>query len=482
MKKVPKIFAVFFAMSFLGTWCLAEDLKIPHRFFELGFGVDASATNNILPIPDTLKKNLVIDLRKISEKLTNSGFVTTENTDVTALFMNVNLRNGLQIGFKAGVENGVNLKIGKSLMKAIGEGFDGGFDADAGGYADVFAYASLTGSFKLKNQMRFTIVPSLVAPIFHADLSDMAASVYTDMSGKIITKINGKANIYSSVIDASKIFDGNFLFDANAVGKSFGFDLGLGFEMPFPNYEKVQLGAYARIPIVPGTLKYGVSGDINWEYDSTLTEIFKGNMGDFQDFKFNTSDSTSGLKISRPLRLGVEGMYRPFGSWFEAYSLIGMGMRYPYTKSIKVYPEYSFSAAVNHKQIVGAKFSTSYFNQIFIQELAFMVNAKVFELNLAISMQSENFVKSFQAAGLGVKLYMTFGVPIFEKREKTKKEKYQIDGTGSIAIGGAAVLGVEGEPIKDENNSAATGNVPSSEERGKNKKNQVDGSGSIVIE
>lgn len=429
-----KIFTAFFAMSFLSALCVAEDLKIPHMFFELGFGVDVAATNNVMPIPNIFRKNLVIDLRKISEKMTKRGFVTTANTDVTAFFMNVNLRNGLQIGFKAGVEGGVNLQIGKSLIQAIGEGFDGGFDADAGGYADAFAYASITGSFKLKNQMRFTIVPSLVAPIFHADISDVASSVYTDMSGKVDIKLNGKANIYSSIFDVSKIFDGNFLFDATSIGKSFGFDLGLGFEMPFPNYEKVQLGGYARIPIVLGTLKYGTAGDISWEYSGTISEIFRGDMSGFKDFQLNTYSATKGLKISRPLRLGIEGMYRPFASWFEAYSLVGMGMRYPYTKAIKVYPEYSFSAAVNHKQIVGAKFSTSYLNQIFIQELAFMVNAKVFELNLALSMQSENFVKSFQAAGLGIKLYMTFGVPIFEKREKTKKQKYQIDGTGSIAV------------------------------------------------
>lgn len=484
MKKVPKIFTVFFAMSFLGTWCLAEDLKIPHRFFEIGYGVNVTASNNILPIPSILKKNLVIDLRKISEKLTNSGFVTAVNTDVTALFMNVNLRNGLHIGFDAGVEGGVNLKLGKSLMKAIGEGFDGGFDADAGAYADVFAHARLTGSFKLKNQMRFTVAPSLVVPIFHADVSDMAASVSTDASGKITTKVNGKANIYSSIIDTSQILNGNFLFDVSALGNSFGVDLGLGFEMPLPVYDKVQLGGYARIPIVPGTLKYGVNGDISLVYEGSISDIISGNMSGLQGLNLNTSSATKGLKISRPLRLGVEGMYRPFGAWFEAYSLLGMGMRYPYTKAIKVYPEYSLSAAVNHKQIVGAKFSTSYFNQIFIQELTFMLNAKVFELNLALSMQSENFVKSFQAAGLGVKLYMAFGVPIFEKRKKTKKEKYQIDGTGTIVIDGVAVE-VNGESIKNEineSNSTVTEEVPSPKEREKTKKQQIDGSGSIVIE
>lgn len=420
---LKKLLACFVAVVFVSA-ATSEDLRVPHRLFEIGIAPEFGASNNVIPLPDIFKKNLVLDLKKIAANTSARGLTINENIDTRAFFMNLNLRNGLQFGMAVGVESNGNFNIGKSLLDAIGNGFDGSVEVDGGADADVFAYATLSGSFKLQNQMRFSIMPSLVAPLVYARGRNVSGSFYSNEKGFGVS-VKGEASVFSSIFDVSQIFNGKFVmdsFDFAKLAQSFGFDLGLAFEMPFPLYDKLQLGAYARIPIVPGTLKYGATGAVDWDFAGELTQFFSGNFGEIPKFGFVTESGEVNHKISRPLRFGAEAAFRPFGSWFDVYALLGMGMRYPYSSDIKVYPEYITSVSVNAGNIVGATFSTSYLGQIFKQELNFMLNAKVFELNFAISMQSENFIKSFQAAGLGAKLYIAFGVPVFTKRAKTPKE------------------------------------------------------------
>lgn len=424
VKLAKKVFAAFSILLLMAV-ATSEDLRVPHRLFEIGIAPEFGASNNVVPLPDIFKKNLVLDLKKIAANTSARGLTINENIDTRAFFMNLNLRNGLQFGMTVGVESNGNFNIGKSLFDAIGNGFNGSVEVDGGADADVFAYATLSGSFKLQNQMRFSIMPSLVAPLVYARGRNISGSFYSNEKGFGVS-IDGEASVFSSIFDVSQIFDGKFAmdsFDFAKLAQSFGFDLGLAFEMPFPLYDKLQLGAYARIPIVPGTLKYGATGVVDWDLEGELTQFFSGNFGEIPTFEFKTEGGVINHKISRPLRFGAEVAFRPFGSWFDVYALLGMGMRYPYSNDIKVYPEYMASVSVNAGNIVGVAFSTNYLGQVFKQELTFMLNAKVFELNFAISMQSENFVKSFQAAGLGAKLYAALGVPVFEKRELPLKNQ-----------------------------------------------------------
>lgn len=394
----------------------AEDIRIPHRYFEIGVSPNIGFSNNVFGIADIFQKNLVFDLRKIADNTPKSGFVLNANIADPLFFMNLNLRNGFHIGVNAGVDGNVTTGFGKSLMDAFGYGIDSKLDVAAALHADFFAYAGITSAFKV-NDMRFSIAPSLVMPILHAETNSFSANFVSTSTGDFNADFGGALGIYSSIFDVSELFEGNFSgVNMNELMGGAGFDVGLGFEMPLPVYDKLQLGGYARVPVVPGTLKHGYTMDIDVPFHGNLQDIFAGKSNASDPIKLDNYSGDTNYKISRPMRMGVEAAYRPFGSWLTLYGMFGLGMRYPYTSNITFYPEYSLGVSANAKETVGISFKSSYLNQIFSQELNFMLNAKIFELNTAISMQSEDFLKSFQAAGFGVKVYLAFGVPVMRYR------------------------------------------------------------------
>ena len=70
----------------------AESFFAKHRFLELKAGTDVNFSNNLLAANDFMKKDLVIDLRKIAEDCPDEGFTVLAKMS-PSVEMNLNIKS-----------------------------------------------------------------------------------------------------------------------------------------------------------------------------------------------------------------------------------------------------------------------------------------------------------------------------------------------------------------------------------------------------
>jgi hypothetical protein len=421
MKKTLIILTALLSLTIPLSAFTLDPLHPVHRYFEIGFDAEAIATNNYFDAKSLLVKDLVIDLKKIADEMPSNGLLINAFITAPESYWNLNLKNGFHLGSAFGIEGNATGNIGRNLFNLIGYGNADSTTIDVDGYAkaDVFAYYNVSAGMKL-DSMRITVTPALFIPLMHAETSSMNASIENSADGSVKVVADALGTVYSFTdisaftnqtdIDQEKIIHDAF--------SSIGFDLAGAVELPLLSY--LQAGAYARIPIVPGHLKYTAAGNATLTYTAeSLTDIINGDSQsntDVSDVTYSTGD----YYISRPLRLGAEAAFRPFGNWFTVSALLGLGVQYPYTSACKFYPEYSLGTEVDLYKIIGMSVSTSYLSQIFIHKINFMFNFRVMELNIAALLAgaggSENaadfgseFSNSFKGTGAGAQVSLCFG-------------------------------------------------------------------------
>ncbi|MBR4374004.1 MAG: hypothetical protein IKP49_06550, partial [Treponema sp.] len=124
----------------------------------------------------------------------------------------------------------------------------------------------------------------------------------------------------------------------------------------------------------------------------------------------DTEYSEATHKIHRPIRLGLEGVYRPHGETIYVRPMLGFAIRSPFTNSVKIYPEYSLSGTVKFYNFLGMTLRMAYLNQAFINQVGFMINTHLIELDTGVALRSPNFIRSFKASGASVYIALKFGL------------------------------------------------------------------------
>jgi hypothetical protein len=422
MKKILIIITALLSVTLPLAAADLDPLHPTHRYFEMGFDAQAMATNNYFDAKSLLVKDLVIDLKKIADEMPSNGLLINAFVSGPETYWNLNLKNGFHLGMASGIEGNVSGNIGKNLFELIGYGNvdDTSIAVDGYANADVFAYYNVSAGFKL-GSMRITVKPSLFIPIIHAQTDSMNASLSNPSDGSVKVTANAVGTVYSFT-DLSTYGNGVDPADQEKITRdalsSAGFDLAGAVEMPVLSY--LQVGAYARIPIVPGSLKYTTSGTATMTYSAaSLSDIVNG-AGESSTTLSDIQYGTGNYYISRPLRLGGESAFRPFGNWFTLSTLLGIGVQYPYTADYKLYPEYSLGVSVDLFKIIGVSLSTSYLSQIFIHKVGMMLNCRVLELNVAAMLAGSGgatnvkdfgteFTNSFNGTGAGAEVSVCIG-------------------------------------------------------------------------
>jgi hypothetical protein len=422
MKKILILITALLSITLPLAAADLDPLHPTHRYFELGFDAQAMATNNYFDAKSLLVKDLVIDLKKIADEMPSNGLLVNAFVSGPETYWNLNLKNGFHLGMASGIEGNVSGNIGKNLFELIGYGNvdDTSIDVDGYANADIFAYYTVSGGFKL-GSMRITVKPSLFIPIIHAQTDSLNASLSNPSDGSVKVTANAVGTVYS-VTDLSSYENGFSQAAQDEITRNMfsgaGFDLAGAVEMPILSF--LQVGAYARIPIVPGSLKYSASGTATMTYSAaSLSDIVSG-AGESSTSISDIQYGTGNYYISRPLRLGGESAFRPFGNWFTLSTLLGIGVQYPYTADYKLYPEYSMGVSVDLFKIIGVSLSTSYLSQIFIHKVNVMLNCRVLELNVAALLAGSGgatnakdfgteFTNSFNGTGAGAEISVCIG-------------------------------------------------------------------------
>lgn len=396
------LFADFSAFDFQG-----DLLSRPSRYFEIGTDSDETIANNAFGLKDVLQKNIVLDLTKLAKDLSSSGFTAGIHSK-DRLFINLNLSSRFRFSIFTEVEENAYMNISKDLFEILGEGLSKNQSktVDVEGYGDIytnigFSFQTLIKSYGVK------ITPVYFIPLLHIPKTTATGKITTSQSGAIRAEAESYVDIYTSVdmhdfmenekkIDNLDLTAGNFLSNG-------GFDLSLEIERNWLN--PLNAGLYARIPIFAGTLKHKMSTKVYaWAYETNALGYFDNTEDHDTDYghtDFQYYDET--YKVYRPLKLGLNATYMPFGDWFKIKPAFGFALRNPYTSGQrKFYLEYALDLRISLvKHIFNFNLGTAYQNQIFQQRFGFGLNFRVIEILAQASICGTSFTSSFTRKGYG---------------------------------------------------------------------------------
>ncbi len=414
MKKI----LTFLCIAVFGTALSFSEINKPSRLVEFGFDENMGVSNNTLGLTDILVQDLVIDLNAIADGIPSGGF----NFDGMENFdshVSVNLKN-LRFKVSSTIDASGSFNISKNLFTFLADGNGSGGTADetfsASMYGDVFFVTSAEASVRIK-RILFSFIPALVVPVVHVEALNPTATYTSSSDGTITATASSDIAFYSfeSMDNLESLTSSSSEEILSSLFKGSGFDFTAKAQYPWN--KQIDFGAYMRVPIVPGRLseKSSMSATVSYETDGILSSLLSSD-SDSSSLDYDVSDFTSEsgvtYNISRPFRMGLEGEIRPIDTFvhLSLYGMAGFGVRYPYTSNAAFYPEYTLRAGVSLFNVLGLKIGTEYLKQVFIHELSLMLNAHLLEIDMAVSLQSSDFVNSFNMDGFGLGLGVKMGI------------------------------------------------------------------------
>lgn len=425
MKKLISAFTILVTLS-----CSAFANFFSNRIFEFKTNMPFSISNNSIGVFDiftlyngdpknkaiyqTEEDGLVLDLKNFAKQMPKSGFNTTFLTNPT-IDTKLTIKN-VSIGTSLGLDMYLMAGLTKGLFDFLGtgnvvEGSDSN-DMEVGVNAamDVFAYNEINTTIKLKKKkISFTVAPAVFIPVVHAFTDNAVAKISNDSEGNIKITMNALAKIYSvespSVVDEISAIPTDLL-------NSFGVDLRGAVSYSFTKHFTAAVDF--RIPIFPGRLRNaGVYSYSIEDYSTSLSDFMTNGFTAPQGtLNAGEWDSDSVYYINRPLKFDITGTLKPLGSFLTIQEGLGFGIKNPFAadiKEVKFYPEYLMGLRLSLFDILSISATTEYTNQIFAHSIALSFNLRFTELDVGVSAQSTNFVKSLSGGGAGAYITMIMG-------------------------------------------------------------------------
>ncbi len=402
---MKRILAFIIAVSVISTAAFARNF-FSQRFFEVKTGVELGVSNNLFAANEFMKKDLVIDLRKIADECPENGFNLRADIE-PMLALNLNIRD-FHVGVSTGVDVYESMSIGKDLFDFLGYGNEVGetLDFTFNNDTDVFAYSNVDVGFRL-GKLKIKVQPSVFLPIISVRGGGGKASVLNDSDGNLNIDVDMDMDVYSIVALKSEDKK-NISFETDkitaALQSGYGFDIGGGVAYNLTKSFFVE--ATCRIPVFPGYLDNKATITGGFDYKMKLTD-FENSEKETKDVEVtNVSEK---LALHRPLKFDVYADKSILGSLFNARAGAGFGIRRPYSEYAVFYPEYYLGFTVNLIDIFKVGVSTQYRDQVFIHQLGTTLNIRVLQIDLGLSSQSSNFTKSMSVAGIGGYAYVSMG-------------------------------------------------------------------------
>ena len=402
---MKKIIACFTAVLVISTAAFSKNF-FTQRFFEIKTGVDFDVSNNLFAANEFMKKDLVIDLRKIADECPENGLNLRADA-APRVEMNINVSD-FHLGFASGLELYESLNVGKDLFdflgygNSIGQTMDFTFTDDT----DLFAFSQLTVGFRL-GRLQITAQPALFMPIVSVRGGGGSITALNDAEGNFNVGMNLNLDVYSAV-ELKKNEEGSVSFDTSKIESilksGYGFDLGGGVALNLT--KSLKIDTTCRIPIIPGHLNYKSNVQGGFDYKMKLTDFENAEKTERETTVTNVEES---LAVHRPLKVDVYLDKNLLGSLFNARAGAGFGIRRPFCDAAVFYPEYYLGFGINLIDMIKVGVSTQYKDQLFIHQLGTTFNIRLIQLDLGISSQSSSFKKSLSVGGVGAYAYLTVG-------------------------------------------------------------------------
>ena len=414
---MKKIILALFALS---IFPLFAELHPTRRYVEVGLSVDAMACQNVMPLTEIFKKNLVIDLRKIYSDMDKNGATFAFCVD-DSLYFDVNLED-FRLGFHLATEVSANINLSKDLFEVLDGIYPGVlYQGEASVWAESFATFSVPVSVKL-DKWRLKLAPTCFVPFVYVPATTVKGYAMNGVDGSIVAKAQAQLDFYTIGEFKGLVTDGelstdvfkNFEADSilSNIASSAGFDLSA--EVEYQLFDSFDLGGYITAPIIPGHLRHKVStvATASVQTDSLLGSVIDEESPE-TDAKFGDAYySSCNYVVNRPLKFGLECAWRPFGKWLTLRGLAGAALRNPFGGDVTIksfYPEYKLGIDLEALGMFGLSLYSQYTKKVFAHGLGIMLNFRAVELDVNAAICSPSFVQSFKGYGLTAGVGLKFG-------------------------------------------------------------------------
>jgi hypothetical protein len=360
-----------------------------------------------------------------------SGFKLNVYTTIKPFSFNFNWKDKWGFGLDIGhIDVSGNVSISQNLL-TIQEAEEETFGVGAAVFADAgIPFFFHAGDVKVK------LRPAVYLPVVYTKpgitytrrnvtsdngwLEGMFIDVKYDMRIYSILNMDGIQDNPGDVILQG--LENNYL---DILKNNLGYDFCLNVEYPWDNW--LDLGVnFVNIPVPFLTARLNhymyLKGEVSFDtskidldalikkkkkIDSILEDAFSYPK-DIEDMKPEYEYNSKGEKIYRPFATLFYANYRPFNT--EVFSLIpslGFSINHLYPQLFAI--EGGLNARIDLANIFIAIFGINYNDRRWINSMDFVLNLRAFEFNFGLSMQSQNFRKSWKGAGLGINLGFKLG-------------------------------------------------------------------------
>jgi len=351
------------------------------------------------------------------------GFTFLFNTFLEPVSLNFNWKDKWGFGLDIGHINVAgNLLLSGNLL-SFNETDNDKFGIGAAVFADVGIPV-----FFHYDEVKIKIRPSAFLPVVYTEPSitysyKQMPDTGTGMSGMRL-EVNYDVCVYS-IVSMQGLFNNDMgavwqdLQD-NAWGiarNNLGYDISLSLEYPW--YDWLDIGVdIINIPVYKANLNnyMEITGDPAFFDSSKINIAGIGGDEEILDGVYGYPEkidpqygSDGSKKIYRPFTMLFYARWRPFyySPEFSLIPSLGFSINPLYEQIASI--EGGLSARWDVSNMLITTIGINYNDRRWKNSLDFILNLRAFELDLGISFQSSDFVKSFQGAGLGMNVGLKFG-------------------------------------------------------------------------
>lgn len=402
-----------------------KEFRFKNRMLEFSFGVSAGATNDMVAARDFFfRETAVVNIDDFLK-----GIKVDAGADFFLVPFNFNWKDKWGFSFPMiSVAAAGNVEITKDVIN-LNQVNREKFGPGGAVFVDIgIPFFFHAGDVKIK------IRPSAFLPLVYtspgmyythktvtAPGGNTGTRLQVDFEQKFYMGLPGEyVERLKKVIDGDMDFNGDFFNTDSSVQDILwdtmgymGYDLGIGIEYPLDNQLTAGIDI-TSLPLYRPRLDRYIQMTGSAYFDSSLiniNELIAGNMdmstAYAADYQFSTGTGST-EKIWRPFKMVLFADYRPFDS--PVLSLIpsaGFALN-----PLHVSPA-SFEGGIKVRcdlaNIFIAAIGVGYHDRMWKNSLDIVLNLRVFEIDVGVVFQSQDFVKSWQGGGAGVNAGVKFG-------------------------------------------------------------------------
>jgi hypothetical protein len=377
---------------------------IKNRTVEIGIAnINVGFANNLLAASDFFQETLVVDLDEFKKGL-NMGL----NFMISPIHFQYNKDNNWGFGLTTKIDGAIFACLAEDML-SLNEAIDEKSDIGGG----IFAETGINAFFHVR-QFKIKIKPAVYFPIVYVKQPAMSYTRTTvERDGDEETILDISWTVCAYTLGSFEDISGGFDISATP-----GFDIDLGVEYPL-----------AKILGLSDTYKFL---DFDVGLDLIHVPLFPSIMKDYVEISGNVGDSEEPIDILnidtknllnisgdpvygqseqavlRPFKLLAWADWRPFGSpIFTVTPLFGFAINPLYTEMFNL--EGGLKLHLDLVNLFLVTLGVNYEDRLWKNSIAFALNFRAIEFDFGVDIRSQDFLKSWIGAGLGMTLGFKFG-------------------------------------------------------------------------